>query len=88
MTSDDYREGLKDGLREALAVLSTEEGKWAERMTRPSKGRTLRAQTVRAQAFKTAQVRVRTVLRKLEREDARGIRPAPLEDKLGKLGLV
>lgn len=82
----DYRSGRIDGLREALAVLAAEEAKWAARMERSQRGKTFRAQSVRRQAFKSAQTRIRTALNQLERRYARS-GASGIATTLKKLGL-
>jgi glutamyl-tRNA reductase len=67
--SREYRDGRRDGLREALAVLEAEESKWAEKMKRYRSGRTFQAQRIRHKAFQVAQTRVRTALHRREKED-------------------
>lgn len=69
MTTVEYREGRRDGLREALAVLAAEEEKWAAKMEQYRSGRTFQAQRIRRQAFKSAQRRVLTALNLREKED-------------------
>jgi len=69
MIRDEYRQGHRDGLREALALLAAEEAKWAEKMERYGSGRTFQQQRIRHKALQVAQTRIRTALNLREKQD-------------------
>ncbi|MEH3105808.1 MAG: hypothetical protein PGN09_00560 [Sphingomonas fennica] len=69
--SDDYSRGQRDGLRLALAILATEQAKWAVLLGESSSWRTNLAREIRHQTLKVAQSRVTTALGRITpREDA------------------
>lgn len=89
MNSADYRAGRRAGLAEAIALLTIEEGKWAEKMARYQSGRTFQAQSIRHKAYQIAARRVRTALNAHEKKDqARGDdTSAAMRAALARLGL-
>ena len=62
MTTDDYANGRRDGLRLALAILAAEEAKWAALLGESASWRTNAIRQVRHKALQVAQQRVQTVL--------------------------
>jgi hypothetical protein len=62
MTSSDHREGVREGLRLALATLASEEAKLERRLDTGASSQTRRDQRVRHKAIQTAQTRIRTAL--------------------------
>lgn len=66
---EEYREGRRDGLREAVAALEVEEAKYAEREGTGKVPSTRQRQAARRQALAVAITRVRTTLHRRERED-------------------
>lgn len=62
---DDYAHGQRDGVRLALAVLATEEAKWAALLGESRSWRTNRTREVRHKALQVAQKRVQTLLNRL-----------------------
>ena len=63
--SEDYDRGRRDGLRLALAVLATEEGKWSALLGKSASWRTNAIREVRLRTLQVAQKRVQTVLNRL-----------------------
>ncbi len=63
--SEDYAHGQRDGLRLALAILATEEAKWAALLGESRSGRTNTIRAVRHKALQVAQARVQTALNRL-----------------------
>lgn len=65
---DDYKQGRADGLREAVEIIRSLEDAVARKLERPSPIRTRNARQTRWQAFRTAQTRITTALKKRDRE--------------------
>jgi hypothetical protein len=85
--SDDYDRGRRDGLRLALAVLATEESKWAALLGESPSWRTNLTREVRHKSLQVAQKRVRTVLNRLTPKDEVGSMDPELAMALDRLGL-
>lgn len=83
--SADRRLGRIDGMREAIAIMAGEEAKWADKLTRTTRAPTRWAQRIRCQAYKNAQIRIRTALRKIERQVDRD--EAEIDAEIKRLGL-
>lgn len=84
--SDDYAHGRRDGLRLALAILGSEEAKWAALLGESSSWRTNATREVRHKTLQVAQTRVQTVLNRLTPKAAEAINDE-LTTALDKLGL-
>jgi hypothetical protein len=84
--SDDYDRGRRDGLRLALAVLGSEEQKWAALLGESASWRTSATRAIRHKALQVAQKRVQTVLNQLTRK-AGAAADAELADALSEVGL-
>lgn len=67
--SVDFRDGRRDGLKLAIALMDAEQQKWAEKMERSQSGRTFQAQTIRHRAFVVAARRIQTALNQHEKKD-------------------
>lgn len=67
--ADDYDRGRRDGLRLALEILATEEGKWSPLLGKSSAWRTNLAREVRHKTFQVAQTRIQTALNRLRPAD-------------------
>ncbi|MET0365488.1 MAG: hypothetical protein ABW169_12630 [Sphingobium sp.] len=67
--SEDYARGRRDGLRMALAVLETEEAKWAALLAESRSWRTNAMREVRHKTLQVAKKRVQTVLGRLIPKD-------------------
>jgi hypothetical protein len=84
--TDDYAHGRRDGLTLALAVLSTEEEKWAALLGGSASWRTNGIRQVRHKTLQVAQKRIRTILPRLTPTDN-----APMDSELAsaldKIGL-
>jgi hypothetical protein len=84
--SDDYERGRRDGLRLALAILGTEEAKWAALLGESPSWRTNAIREVRHKTLRVAQTRVQTVLNRLmPKDDATA--NIEIESVIGKMGL-
>ena len=86
MTSDDYAHGRRDGLRLALAILATEEAKWAALLGESPSWRTNAIREVRHKTLQVAQTRVQTVLNRHSPKDNPAI-AAEIAAALEKVGL-
>lgn len=84
--SDDYARGRRDGMRLALAILATEEAKWAALLGESPSWRTNQIREVRHKTLQVAQRRVQTVLNRLAAKDAAEMNEE-LAAALDKLGL-
>ena len=84
--SDEYAHGRRDGLRLALAILATEEAKWAALLGESASWRTNATREVRHKTLQVAQTRVQTVLNRLSSKDDTGSN-AELSAALAKIGL-
>lgn len=62
---DDYAHGQRDGVRQALAILSAEEEKWAALLGESTSWRTNRIREVRHKTLQVAQKRLQTLLNRL-----------------------
>ena len=69
MSGADYNHGRRDGLRLALAVLATEEAKWAALVGESPSWRTNAIRAVRLKTLQVAQTRIRTILNRLSPKD-------------------
>jgi hypothetical protein len=85
--SDDYDRGRRDGLRLALAVLATEETKWAALLGESPSWRTNAIRKVRHKTLGVAQKRVQTVLNRLAPKAQGDAMEAELAAALDKAGL-
>lgn len=83
--SDEYEHGRRDGLRLALAILATEEAKWAARLGGSRSWRTNATREVRRKTLEVAQKRVHTVLNRMAPKDD-GALHAELASALEKIG--
>jgi len=61
---DGYAHGQRDGLRLALAILASEEAKWAARLGESALCRTNATREARHKALQVAQKRLQTALKK------------------------
>ncbi|HEY0149351.1 MAG TPA: hypothetical protein VGB70_10140 [Allosphingosinicella sp.] len=86
VTSEDYEQGRRDGLRLALAVLAAEEAKWAALLGESPSWRTNAIREVRYKTLGVAQKRVQTVLNRMTPKGGEEI-DAELSAALDKLGL-
>ena len=84
--SDDYDHGRRDGLRLALAILASEEGKWSALLGESAYGRTNADRKVRHKALQVAQARVQTALNRLQPKHETAM-SAELVSAIDKLGL-
>lgn len=84
--TDDYARGRRDGLRMALAVLATEEAKWAALLGESRSWRTNATREVRHKTLQVAQQRVRTVLNRMTPKND-GAAEAELATALEEIGL-
>jgi hypothetical protein len=85
--SDDYAHGRRDGLRLALAILATEEAKWAALLGESRSWRTNATREVRHKTLQVAQQRVRTMLNRLTPKSDDAMDPE-LTSALNKIGLI
>jgi len=84
--SADYDHGRRDGLRLALAILATEEEKWAPLLGESRSWRTNKDREVRHKALQVAQRRVQTALNRLAPGESEAT-DAELAAALARLGL-
>jgi hypothetical protein len=75
--SEDYRQGERDGLRLALAILAAEEAKWAALLGESDAWQTNVARATRHKTLQVAQARIRTALGRLMPKGE-----APISDEL------
>jgi hypothetical protein len=73
--SADHAAGQRDGLRLALAILATEEAKWAALLGESPSWRTNAIREVRYKTLQVAQGRIRTVLGRLTPKTGEAIDP-------------
>lgn len=85
--SEDCARGQRDGLRLALAVLATEEARWAALLGESPSWRTNLARDVRHKSLQVAQTRLRTVLNRLTPRNEGAAMDAELAETLERLGL-
>ena len=84
--SDEYAHGRRDGLWLALAILATEEAKWAALLGESPSWRTNATREVRHKTLQVAQTRVQTVLNRFSPKDDTASN-AELSAALAKIGL-
>ena len=84
--SDDYAHGRRDGLRLALALLATEEAKWAGLLGDSESWRTNIVRAARHKTLQVAQRRIQTALNRLTPRNDDPIDPE-LAAALEKAGL-
>lgn len=85
-TDANYAHGRRDGLRLALAVLATEEAKWAALLGESRSWRTNQTREIRHKTLQVAQQRVQTVLNRMTPKTREAIHPE-LSAALDRLGL-
>ncbi len=86
-SADGYAHGQRDGLRLALAILASEEGKWAALLGESSSWRTNATREVRHRTLQVAQKRLQTALNRLTPKGEAKAAGAELEAALEKVGL-
>lgn len=85
--TEDYAHGRRDGLRLALAILATEEAKWAALLGESPSWRTNAIREVRHKTLQVAQTRVRTVLNRLSPKEDEPSIPNEVAKALDRMGL-
>ena len=85
--ANDYAHGRRDGLRLALAILASEEAKWAALIGESPSWRTNSIRVVRHKTLQVAQKRVRTVLNRISPKSDEAAISDELSTALDRLGL-
>ena len=83
---DEHARGVRDGLRQSLAILAAEEAKWAALLGESPAWRTNQLREVRHKTLQVAQKRVRTVLNRMLPKESAGENPE-LAEALREMGL-